>query len=99
MPPTDDVKYWEKRAEETRAVADRMKDEKSKAMMLRVAEDYDNLARLAAELVQRLASPPEIGLRQRSLCTRPMHKRLNMASTPVPKLIPRAKRQSNPSRA
>jgi len=57
MPPIAGVKYWEKRAEEARAVADRTKDQKTKAMMLRLAEDYDNLARLAVDLSSGSPAP------------------------------------------
>jgi hypothetical protein len=39
--PINDPKHWRERAEEARAVADVMNDEKIKKMMLRIAGDYD----------------------------------------------------------
>jgi hypothetical protein len=39
--PINDPKHWRERAEEARAVADVMTDEKTKKMMLRIAGDYD----------------------------------------------------------
>jgi hypothetical protein len=40
--PINDPKHWRERAEEARAVADVMTDEKSKKMMLRIAGDYED---------------------------------------------------------
>jgi hypothetical protein len=45
--PINDPKHWRERAEEARAVADVMTDEKSKTMMLRIAGD--KRCRLTAE--------------------------------------------------
>jgi len=45
--PINDPKHWRERAEEARAVADVMTDEKTKKMMLRIAGDYEELARRA----------------------------------------------------
>ena len=45
--PINDPKPWRERAEEARAVADAMTDEKSRKMMLRIAGDYEELARRA----------------------------------------------------
>ena len=47
--PINDPKHWRARAEEARTVADDMTDEKSKQMMLRIAADYEELARRAEQ--------------------------------------------------
>jgi hypothetical protein len=39
------IKYWRARAEEARAVAEQMNDADSKRKMLRIAQDYKELAR------------------------------------------------------
>ena len=45
--PINDPNHWRERAEEARAVADAMTDEKTKKMMLRIADDYETLAKRA----------------------------------------------------
>jgi hypothetical protein len=45
--PINDPKHWRKRADEARNLADDMKDEISKQMMLQIADDYGHLARRA----------------------------------------------------
>ena len=42
--PINDPQHWRARAEETRTLSDQINDEKSKAAMLRIAEDYETLA-------------------------------------------------------
>ena len=43
----NDPEHWRKRTDETRNLADDMKDEISKQMMLQIAADYGHLARRA----------------------------------------------------
>ena len=41
----DNPEYWRFRAEEARAIADDMKHDDPKAMVLRIAEDYERIAK------------------------------------------------------
>jgi len=52
----NDPEHWRRRAEEARIIAERMTDATSRQMMLRNAEDYEQLARRAEE---RLAGLPK----------------------------------------
>ena len=44
----NDPKYWHQRAEEVRVLAERVRDETTKKLMLRIADDYDDFAVNAA---------------------------------------------------
>jgi multidrug resistance efflux pump len=46
---TWDPEHWRFRAEEARTVADQMTHEEARAIMRRIANDYDRLAKLAEE--------------------------------------------------
>ena len=45
--PINDPKHWRERAEEARTVAEQLTDLDSKRRMLRIADDYEELARRA----------------------------------------------------
>jgi hypothetical protein len=45
--PINDPKHWLERAEEARTVAEQLTDPDSRSRMLRIAEDYEELARRA----------------------------------------------------
>ena len=45
--PINDPKHWHERAKEVRTVAEEINDEKAKQSMLRIAKDYEELARRA----------------------------------------------------
>ncbi len=46
-----DPEHWRFRAEQTRTVADQMTHEEARAIMRRIANDYDRLAKLAEEQI------------------------------------------------
>jgi hypothetical protein len=45
----NDPKHWRKRAEDMRMLANEIKDPLSKETMLRIADDYERLAKRAQE--------------------------------------------------
>jgi mannose-6-phosphate isomerase-like protein (cupin superfamily) len=57
---TLDAKHWRERAEEARAVAGSVKDAVARETMLKIAEDYDKLAK-RAEVRERAEAMPETG--------------------------------------
>jgi hypothetical protein len=61
--PINDPKHWRERAEEARTVADDTNDPDSKSKMLRIAENYEELAFCDARgggLTPAVLGPPNI---------------------------------------
>ena len=54
MPPSqlENPEFWRFRAEEVRTIADDMKAGEPRAIMLRIAEDYDRIAKLVEQQAQ-----------------------------------------------
>ena len=53
----NDPEYWRSRAEEARAVAVQMTDPHTRAIMLSIAQDYENLAERAEQRAGAINSP------------------------------------------
>ena len=47
--PLNNSSYWRNRAEEARTIAESMRTAHPKSIMLKIAEDYDRLARIAEQ--------------------------------------------------
>ena len=54
LPVINDPEHWRQRAEEARHIAEQMKDMPSKDAMLRIAKDYERLAKRAEERAIRV---------------------------------------------
>ena len=62
----DDLEFWRFRAEEVRSIADDMKVVEAKAIMTRIAADYERIAKLVEQrLRERIVDGVEQGLRER----------------------------------
>jgi hypothetical protein len=62
----DDLEFWRFRAEEVRTIAHDIKVVEAKAIMTRIAEDYERIAKLVEQrLRERIADVVEQRLRER----------------------------------
>ena len=52
-PQTDNPEYWRFRAEEVRTIAEDMKHAEPKAIMARIADDYECIAKLFEEYARK----------------------------------------------
>ena len=58
--PINDPKHWRERAEEARTVAEEISDPKSKRRMLRIADDYEELAKRAERRLRDRTKNPDV---------------------------------------
>jgi hypothetical protein len=54
--PTDNPEFWRFRAEEARTLADDMKHAEPKAIMARIADDYERIAKFLEEYARKKRS-------------------------------------------
>jgi len=47
---TDNPEFWRFRAEEVRTIADEMKVAEAKAIMARIADDYERIAKIVEQM-------------------------------------------------
>jgi hypothetical protein len=69
----DDPEYWQARAEETRSFAEQIADYGSKAVLFRIAVDYERIAARAAALTKTSMSRKKLEIvcaQQRLSCLR-----------------------------
>ena len=59
FPSLNDPRYWQTRAAEMRAIAENMKDAETRAIMLRLAADYEKLAEKAAHWTDGISTREE----------------------------------------
>jgi hypothetical protein len=56
MPLLNNVRHWQERAEEARAVAGQLNDQGAKQIMLGIAAGYERMAKLAEDRLARNAA-------------------------------------------